>query len=149
MIKLPRNDDYMTYNIHTHRYVLTEKFVMDNFGFSLATKYQDEITRHLILDKASREVYRYMHKFNDSQMQDFIIAKTESGRALIQDCMAEQLLDSMVNGGLIHSTDENKRKFWISEGAKSELEERILPEIGSTITYTGLLQFCCNDESEW
>lgn len=133
----PHNDDYMIFDYKSHRYILTEKDVEENLGINLVERNENEVARRNLLNLCSQHVYNYIHSHNISTgFQDYIIAKTETGRAIIKEAMEHQLVYIMSAGDLSRVPDVNLRALWFDEQAKQALLKEI-PEIGTTILYTG------------
>lgn len=142
-MKLPYSDEYMTYNFTTHRYVLTKKDLLDNFNENLQVKFKDEKDITPFLENISHEVYNYIHKYNVcDELQDFIIAQTESGRKIIRQAMESQAIYEIRNGNLLYSANKNERELAYTP----ELEDillKLIPEIGAPIIHTGNLRPPC------
>ncbi len=137
MVAYPYSDEHMIYDKETHQYVLTEKFAHEVLGINLKerTKNQTAINRFLRL--ASNQCYRFIHEHNtNNDFQDFIIAKTESGRKIIKEAMGEQLIYLTYGGDISRVHEWDKRAMYLDDNAKSVLMKTI-PEIGTTICYTG------------
>lgn len=145
----PFNDEYMIYDYDKHRYILTKDFVEEKLGINLSERSKNNVAILSLLDLVSIQVYKFIHEHNyDDEYQDMIIAKTKSGRKIIQEAMAQQFIYISVVGDLTKSTDLNKRKLWFDENAKSILE-RPLCEIGCSILYTGDLPNACLPKGAW
>ena len=145
----PYTDDYMQYDYLTHRYILTKKYVLEQLGLDLDKEAKGKNQAQLILKRVSNLIYSFIHKHNsNTQMQDYIIAKTQSGRDIIMRAMSDQLIYIRMVGDLTTSTDRSKRDLAIDDTAKETLYE-IVPELGTTICYTGRLCFKTNDITEW
>ena len=85
----------------------------------------------------------------NNALQDFIIAKTKSGRDIIRRAMEQQLIYVISVGDLSRSPKESERKLWFDQNAADILEETI-PEIGTTILYNGCgLCFRTCDATKW
>ncbi len=146
-MNFPFIDDYLTYDYNSHRYVLTKKYVLEQLKVDIDARFGGD--GEAVLQDVSEQVYDYMHEFSANTLyQDFIIAKTKGGRDIIKEAMSKQLKYVLVVGNLRYSTDERKRALWFDESAKKTLF-KILPEIGTTICYTGTFRFCTNDYSRW
>ena len=145
----PYSDEYMTYDLKTHRYILTKKDLLENFNENLQAKFKDEKDIQPFLRQVSTEIYSYIHKHNtNTKMQDYILAKTEIGREIIKEAMEQQALYMLTVGIISRSLDEKHRALRIDENATDALL-RDIPEIGTTVLYTGTLFFCSPDETEW
>ncbi len=136
-MKFPYNDEYMIFDKFSHRYVLTEKDAFDNLAINLSERIPNENVRKRVLRNISIEIYNYIHSHNTAnEWQDFIIAKTENGRNIIKEAMEEQLIYFLTVGDPTRTLDAEHRKMGIDEKAKAILLTTI-PEIGTTILYTG------------
>ena len=145
----PYSDDRMTYDYETHRYILTEKSVLEELGINLAERSKNEVARANLLKLASAQVYRFIHEHNvANDFQDYIIAKTESGRKIIKEAMQHQLTYLMMVGDLSRSADINKRALWFDDNAKQVLY-RPIPEIATSVCYTGRFNCMLNFGGEW
>ena len=148
-MNFPYSDEYMTYDVKSHRYVLTPKDMLDNYNENLQAKFKDAKNIMPYLRQASLQVYSFIHSHNvNSPMQDYIIAKTERGREIIKEAMENQMLYLLTVGNASRSMDERHRAMYIDEMAREILMQEI-PEIGTTICYTGNLWFCSPDTTEW
>lgn len=139
MLKYPYDDDYMTYDYDTHRYVLTLKDVSQNLGVDLESRISYANAIPTLLNRISLRVYSYIHSHNvNNNYQDYIIAKTQAGRRIIREAMEEQLLYFLAVGDLTRSVVESERKFAMDQTAMDILLQPI-PEIGCSICYLGQL----------
>lgn len=139
----PYSDEFMKFDEKTHRYILQEEDLIQNLGIDLASRKYTKVAINSLLNQISTQVYSFIHKFNVSNdYQDWIIANTCSGREIIKEAMEEQLKYVLINGDLRRSTDKEKRALWFDDTAR-EILERIMPEIGCTILYTGQLPGAC------
>lgn len=147
----PLVDEYLTYDYATHRYVLTEKDVLENLAIDLNADFRPDVKNSVekFLKQVSTLVYGYIHSFSvNNLMQDFIIAKTEMGRKFIKEAMEQQLIYMLEVGDLSRSPDMNKRALWFDDNARRTLEQTI-PEIGTTILYMSQFHFCTHDTARW
>ncbi len=146
----PFSDQDLIYDLKSHKYVLTQSCVLNELGVDLNVKYKGKSgTVPILLKRISDIVYAHIHKHNvNTQMQDFIIAKTKSGREIIKEAMLNQLLYVLMIGDLTMSTDKAKREIAIDFTTEETLL-KIIPEIGTTILYTGSLCYCAKDNTEW
>lgn len=136
-MQLPYDDKYMKFDFTTHRYVLTEEDSFDNLAINLSERIENENVRKRVLRTVSNQIYNFIHSHNtNNDWQDYIIAKTESGRAIIKEAMEEQLIYFLTAGNVSRSLDKEERSLAIDEMAK-EVLLRTIPEIGTTILYTG------------
>lgn len=137
MIK-PYSDDYLTYNENTGRYVLTTKNLLENYGINLDSS-ANSVGAQGILNMVSISIYNYIHKHNNNTaMQDYMIASTETGRKIINDAMCMQFMYIRQAGYLSRSTDKDKRAMAIDEDAK-EILSQVIPEFGCSVLYCGVL----------
>lgn len=148
----PLSDQYMYYNFATHRYILTPKDVRDEMGVDLQAELRTDDVHQLqaFLRQISNMVYNYLHKFQKhTELQDFVIAKTEGGRNIIKRAMEQQALYVAMNGDLSRSLDRNERELAIDEQCKAILDE-LCPPLSVPLTYAGTLPVIIKgDESEW
>ena len=142
-MKYPYNDDYMIFDKESNQYVLTEKCILESVGVDLTNKLNDrntvnsQVVVNRLLRIVSNQIYGYIHKFNaNTFLQDKLIAKIPSLRKIIQAAMEEQFLYLSLKGDLSRSIDQDSRALAIDETAKTILERNV-PEIGTSILYTG------------
>ena len=148
-MNFPYSDEYMTYDYKTHRYVLTKKCMLEKYNENLQVKFKNEKDVEPFLRQVSTEIYSYIHSHNiNTKMQDYILAKTESGREIIQEAMEQQALYMLTVGIISRSLDPTHRALRIDETANDTLL-RDIPEIGTTILYAGNLCYRSCDNSEW
>ena len=148
-MKYPYSDEFMTYDKLTHRYTLTEKDVLDNLGINLSERVNSQTAIGNLLRMASLHVYSFIHKHNiANDGQDYVIAKTETGRKIIKEAMERQLTYILVVGDLTMSVDPTKSALWFDELAKEVLMQSI-PEIRTSICYTGRFPQKPIYDTEW
>ena len=148
-MNLPYSDEYLVYDVKTHKYNVTKKAMLYKYNETMQAKFKDEKNIEPFLRQASLQVYSFIHAHNtNTLMQDYIIAKTESGRRIIQEAIENQVLYLLTVGNVSRSMDERHRAMYIDEMAREVLMQDI-PEIGTTICYTGNLYFCSCDKTEW
>jgi hypothetical protein len=136
----PYSDEYMIFNEETNHYELTEQCALKELGINLRERSKNDIAIKRFLRLASSQVYRFIHEHNtNNDYQDFIIATTESGRKIIKEAMQEQLIYLSMVGDISRIHDLQKRALYIDDNAKAVLY-RTIPEIGTTICYTGRLR---------
>jgi hypothetical protein len=149
MTKLPYSDSYMIYNNSDHHYILTEKCALESLGINLKERTKNEVAIKRVLRLASTQVYGFIHEHNtNNDLQDFIIAKTESGRKIIREAMEEQLLYLTLGGDISRVHDWQKQAMFLDSSAKRVLY-RTIPEIGTTVCYTGALPIPKVEDGEW
>lgn len=139
----PYNDEYMTFDESTQRYILTAKYAYERLGIDLESSVKQrggvnaQILVNHFLEEVSDDIYGYIHKYNiNTAKQDMLIACIPSLRGIIQKAMGQQLLYSRLNGLLGYAVEKEKRENRISEKAIDTLNQ-IIPEIGISILYTG------------
>lgn len=149
-MNFPYSDEYMRYDYKTHHYVLTKKYILEELGVDLDKGIKGSAKNsELILRRISNLVYNFIHKHSaNNNFQDYIIAKTEKGRDILFRAMSEQFLYMRMVGDLSTSTDYNKRALALDDTVLGILYEDI-PEIQTTICYTGNIWFKSNDLTEW
>ena len=136
----PYSDEFMTFNEETKHYELTEQCALKELGINLRERSKNDVAIQRFLRLASSQVYRFIHEHNtDNDYQDHIIANTESGRKIIKEAMQEQLIYLSMVGDISRVHDLQKRALYIDDNAKAVLY-RTIPEIGTTICYTGRLR---------
>lgn len=148
MITFPYSDTYMSYDFTHHRYILTQKDVMENLGIDIEARLTVPNAIPALLNRISVKIYSFIHTHNvDNALQDYIIAKTEAGRRIIREAMEEQLIYFLTVGDLSRSVDEAERRLAIDQTAIDILLQPI-PEIGCSILYCGKLP-CVKFEGEY
>lgn len=141
MPKYPYDDDFMTYDHATNRYILTLQDVAQNLGVDLESRIKYTNAISTLLNRVSLKIYAFIHTHNvDNNYQDYIIAKTEAGRKIIKEAMEEQLLYFLAVGDLSRSIHEEERRISIDQTAIEVLTQPI-PEIGCSILYCGRLPY--------
>ena len=145
MLIKPYSDDYMTYDEAQNRYVLTEKAVLDEYGIDLSAEALDSgnlIAVKSILRRVSKNVYNFIHGFScQNETQDLMIARSESGRQMIQAALLEQFLYMRVNGDLSLSSNRDERMNAVSDDVREILERRLPEYCGYSVLYSGALPF--------
>lgn len=103
----PYDDDYMRYDYNTHRYVLTEKDVLDNLNINLSEVLDvtGSANRQSMVNKflryISNLVYREIYKVNMQKfIIEYILAKCPSAREQLKQAMEEQIEYFMFNGDI-------------------------------------------------
>ena len=148
MPNYPYSDDYLQYDYIMHRYVLTAKDVQENLGVNL-DRFDSPNAVDAILRQISIKIYAFIHEYNiANDLQDYIIAKTETGRKIIKEAMEQQFLYESAVGNVDLILSADKRGFRIAPITESVLL-RIIPEIGTTILYTGNLRLNTTFDSNW
>lgn len=146
----PYSDQYMRYDINSHQYVLTKKYVLEQLGIDLNAEGKGNLVySDWLLKRVSNVIYNHIHKFNiDTDMQDYIIAKTKGGREIIMQAMSDQFIYLKMLGDLTMTTNREKREMVIDLNAEQTLLKKI-PETGTTICYSGYLWYKSDDATEW
>lgn len=141
-MEYPYNDDLMTFNEVTGRYVITERALESNGTYLRARlAYNKTIDAtsviNRVLSRVSEMIYGYIHSFNnDNKTQDELIAKVPSLRSIIYNAMLCQAEYYVARGDLSRSPDLNLRKLAIDVSAR-ELLNTTVQEIGVPITFAG------------
>lgn len=137
----PYNDSNMIFDSAKGRYILTENALIQN-GVNIRSRLIQgaagaETIIARILDYSSMMIYNYIHQFSfDNNRQDERIATIPSLRKIIYEAMLNQTEYLLLNGDFSRSADEAKRKLAIDDAAKQILN-RVVPELGVPITYSG------------
>lgn len=142
----PYDDEYMIFDKSiglVGQYMLTEKYAIDQLGIDLDTRLNEmnginpTLFKKRIFRQVSNTVYNYIHDHNtNNTLQDLLIAKLPSMRSLIMEAMGEQFYYMSIVGDVSRSTNKEQRALIIDENCKSVLL-RTVPELGTTILYTG------------
>lgn len=103
MAKFPYDDEYMTYDYRLHRYVLTDKAVLDILGENLNVILvnAEPVTKNAFLKKVSNTLYEYILSASQSpDYIEYIMAKDGSLREMIQDMLISQAEYMLSNGAV-------------------------------------------------
>lgn len=142
-MEYPYSDEFMTFDLTKNRYVLTEKDLIENLGIDINQRLKNPNAIKSLLNQISIQVYRFIHEHNiNNAFQDFIIAKTCTGREVIRQAMEQQAIYFLTVGDLSRSADLSKRALWFDETAKEILFTNI-PEIGTSLLYGGNFPYIC------
>lgn len=133
-LSYPLSDEYMVYDYSSHRYILTEKYVLDKLGLNLRDKVgggraiNAQAMINSILDtRVSRRIYSLIYAHNDKRVLEYVMAKSPTARQVLQDAMSEQLMYMLV--------DYNEGDSWLSKDAYNILATPI-PELrGNALIY--------------
>ena len=103
MTQIPYDNEYMTYDYRLHRYVLTDKAVLDILGENLNVMLvnSETVTKNAFLRKVTNTVYEYI--LSTSQSPDYIeyiLAKDGHLRDMIQDMLISQVEYMLANGAV-------------------------------------------------
>lgn len=103
----PYDDEYMKYDYDEHRYILTEKAVLDKNNTSLIERlnYGGEVNKervaNIFLDEVSYLLYNEIYDYSTQPyIQEYMIAKCPSARNIIMNAMLKQVDYVLVNGFL-------------------------------------------------
>ena len=153
---MPLNDEYMIYDYRKHRYMLTEKAVLELLGENLNDLTDGNVTlKNKLLMDASADVYGYIYEDSRSPAYiERIMALDEDLRPTIQDMLLAQLEYTLYNGKLSlyagiklakQSALDISRIRNESKVAETVVQEthRILPGYGICLKYCGRLPSVC------
>lgn len=118
MNELPFNDDFMIYDLKTHRYVLTEKCVLNELGINLALRLNtsgDENPSAAIsraLAEVSQKLYTWIYSHNVSlkMWTEYVLAKYEPCREIIKECLKNEVAYNLKNGDFYNYAGVNVTK---------------------------------------
>lgn len=134
----PYNDDFMTFDSETRRYVLTENDLLQRCGINLRARFEGNrtIVPEVMIQKLCRIVsdmiYEWIHGYSIyNDRQDYLIATIPKMRQVIQKAMEYQIEYFLANGDLFLSTENNERGKEISKLAQNIL-------LNSGICYSGV-----------
>lgn len=138
----PYNDDYMTFNKLTGRYVLTEQ-AFKEFGYDIRSQIIEGgmVTPENIINGFMRTVsdmvYGYIHQFSgNNARQDAFIATVPELRQIIMQAMLYQAAYMYANGNLSLSTKPEERERAIDNTCIDMLNQTV-PSLGASILYSG------------
>lgn len=101
----PFDDEYLKYDYDEHRYILTEKAVLDKNNTSLIERlnYCGEVNKervaNIFLDEISELVYSQIYDYSSQPaIQEYQIAKIPSARNVIMRAMLKQVDYVLLNG---------------------------------------------------
>lgn len=152
----PFNDNTMTYDNVTHRYILTPEFVLAQTGINLnqvlnpAFSVEQQQLAQQWLNQISHDLYMWVYEQNaNNVVQEFWLACIPTLREYIRDAMLQQVLYVLKNGDLNMYSGVNLKSGQIMDkrllvqvavapNAQRELN-RIVPELGIAITYSGYI----------
>lgn len=156
---MPLNDEYMVYDYHRHRYLLTEKAVLELLGENLNDLTDGNVVlKNKLLTDASSDVYGYIYE--DSRSPEYlerIMALDEDLRPIIQDMLLAQLEYTLFNGKLALYAGVNLAKQSAldiskirneSKVAETVVQEthKIMPRYGVCLKYCGRLPKVCQSQ---
>lgn len=158
---MPVSDELMFYDFEEHRYVLTPKDILDRFGINLAVRLNKRGANNIenvaknFLDLISLDVYDFIFTYNiNNKTQEWLIAKTKTGRNLIKKAMEQQVLYVMNNGDLNNYSGVDVRNGRVMEDFSAraiaplakQILAKLIPEIGRSVLYSGFIGGCPNYE---
>ena len=159
----PYSSDDMTYSTQTHRYTLTEGYVLDQTGISLnavlnpGNMSQPQKVAQLFLEEISKDIYKFIYaQSNENDKQEYLLAKHPELRKIIREAMLQQVLYYQVNGRLRLYSGVNLKtgqildpkqlqQAGISPSAKDELDKQ-LSDLKVAITYNGTFPILLNKD---
>lgn len=156
-MNLPYSDNEMIYDLKKHRYILTVDYVRDVLGVDLNAEFNTNNTGNSVvvltafLDNASLEVYNYIYQHNDTRTLQYIIAKSESARAIVKEALSKQVIYTIFNGDLGFSSKKEEQDMSLNKYAKEILDSQEVDETDFTLTYCGSYGFVppSYDEGEY
>ena len=148
----PYDDNYMKYDYEEHRYILTEKAVLDKNNISLSERLNvagavnKASLPNKFLDEISEIVYTQIYDYSSQpEIQKYQLAKIPSARNIIMKAMLRQVDYALVNGFLDQYSGVDLRKGtkspkfderYLCDRAKSILKNPLI-ETGIPILYCG------------
>ena len=148
----PYNDEYMVYDYDEHRYILTEKAVLDKNNINLQERLNvggevnRERTPQIFLDSVSDLVYSQIYDYSSQpSIQEYQLAKCPSARKVIMKAMLDQVDYVLVNGFLNQYGGIDLKKGSKLDGiegkylaplSKSKLSKPLV-ETGTPLLYAG------------
>lgn len=134
--KFPRDDGIMTYDMATHRYVLTERGVLTELGEDLdlilnATGDANPSTlASRFLRRVSQTVYTYLYRDTmNEQWLEYILAKYPPLRDTVKEMLQAQLLYMLMNGDIGLMSGVNVAKGQAMDIDALRGRSRIAPEV--------------------
>lgn len=139
----PFDDEYMRYDYDEHRYILTERAVLDKNNINLTERlnYGGDVNRERIadifLDEVSEIVYNEIYNYSSQPaIPEYQIAKIPSARNAIMRAMLKQVDYVLVNGFLNQYGGVDFKK-----GAKMEnVADRYLAPLAKSILTRPLIE---------
>lgn len=150
MAKFPYDDEYMKYDYRTHRYVLTEKAVLDELGENLDVilTNSDPVTRNAFLKKISLSVYNYIKQQSASfEYIEYILAKDGRLRDTIKEMLVSQVEYMLADGAVADYSGMNLAKgqfpdLWKIRG-DAKVSDTVVTESHKRMLDYGF-SMCCN-----
>lgn len=138
----PYEDSLMTFE--DGMYILTEEAVL-NYGIDLrewlaANKAANpETLLQNILYRASEQIYNLIYSYTaHDEFVRHVLACLVSARKVLYRALLLQVDYLKTVGYLGYSTNKEERALRVSDDARELLGNRIIPEIGRTLLYTGV-----------
>ena len=152
----PFDDEELVYDYEDHRYNITKEYILNKTGIDLSrvlnpgySSEPQKLAEHF-LDEISSEVYNWIYEHNDNNLyQEWALAKVPSCRNQIKRALLEQVLSVLRNGDLRQYSGINLKTGQvidpkllkinsICDNTRSILD-KIIPELGISITYQGTI----------
>ncbi len=153
MAKFPYDDEYMTYDYRSHRYILTPKAVLDELGENLdiILVNADPVTRNAFLKKISRTVYNYIKQQSSSFAYiEYILAKDGRLRDTIKEMLISQVEYMLTDGAVADYSGVNLAKGQFPDLYKmrgdAKVSDTVVTESHKILPYYGFC-LCCNSMS--
>lgn len=134
--KFPFDDDIMTYDVESHRYVLTERGVLSELGEDLdmvlnATGDANPSTlASRFLRRVSQTVYTYLYRDTmNEQWLEYILAKYPPLRETVKEMLQAQLLYMLMNGDIGLMSGVNVAKGQVMDVYALRGKLRVAPEV--------------------
>lgn len=155
--RYPENDGIMVYDKISHRYVLTNKGVLEHMGILLEAVLNNtgdanpSTLPDRILRRVSQEVYLYIYQFGmNSAWIEFLLACYAPLRDTVREMLQAQLLYVLNNGFVSDYAGINVARGNVMEIEKirgrahiapqvEQLANQFVPGLGYTLTYRGQL----------
>lgn len=149
MAKFPYDDEYMTYDYRSHRYVLTPKAVLDELGENLdiILVNADPVTRNAFLQKVSRAVYNYIKQGSSSwEYVEYIMAKDGRLRDTIKEMLVSQVEYMLTDGAVADYSGVNLAKGQFPDLYKmrgdAKVSDTVVTESHKILPYYGFCLRC-------
>lgn len=155
-ITYPYSDENMEYDYDSHRYVLTEKCVLDELNINLNSRLNNrgsannQSVAKFILDEISSSIYLHIYaSSNQDDLKEFLCAKCPSARKIIKDAMKQQLLYLLASGEIARYSGVNVKtgkaiplnnirgRVTIDYKAEMILERKLPDYYGYNLLYAG------------
>lgn len=155
--KYPFDDETMTYDYITHRYVLTERNVFNELGENLdailnaSGDGNPSALASRILKRVSQTVYLWLYEDSwNSQWLEYVLATLPPLRGIVKEMLQSQLLYMLANGdlGLYSGVNIAKGQAMNINDLRGrariapeveDLAMQTVPELGYCLKYAGML----------